>query len=101
MTLYRFTVWRGQSDGTLIEATTERPALTDDQVYLKVTHSGVCGTDLHFAQAGIALGHEGVGVVEAVGPKVKKLKMYDNQPSFMKSASLQKPPPFVRFLLLT
>jgi D-arabinose 1-dehydrogenase-like Zn-dependent alcohol dehydrogenase len=72
---YEFTVWRGQKDGGVAEDTTKRPALTGDEVYLNVTHSGVCGSDLHFVPCGMALGHEGVGVVEATGPEVKALKV--------------------------
>jgi D-arabinose 1-dehydrogenase-like Zn-dependent alcohol dehydrogenase len=75
MSSYKFTVWRSQKDGSIIEDTTERSELKGDEVYLDVTHSGVCGTDLHYLSSGIALGHEGVGVVEAVGPEVKKLKV--------------------------
>ncbi|KAJ5415152.1 hypothetical protein N7465_003847 [Penicillium sp. CMV-2018d] len=74
---YEFTVWRGQKDGGVAEDTTKRPALTGDEVYLNVTHSGVCGSDLHFVPYGMALGHEGVGVVEATGPEVKALKVGD------------------------
>ncbi|KAK4096738.1 NADP-dependent alcohol dehydrogenase [Parathielavia hyrcaniae] len=74
---YKFTVWRGQKDGRVTEDTTERPAHTGDQVYINVTHSGVSGTDLHFLSSGIALGHEGAGVVEAIGPEVKALKVGD------------------------
>jgi D-arabinose 1-dehydrogenase-like Zn-dependent alcohol dehydrogenase len=73
--VYKFTVWRGQKDGSIAEDTTERPALTGDQVYINVTHSGVCGSDLHCIPFGIALGHEGAGVVEATGPEVKSLRV--------------------------
>jgi hypothetical protein len=75
MACYEFSVWRGEKDGTITEDRTQRGTLTSDQVYINVTHSGVCATDLHYAQSGIALGHEGVGVVEAVGPEVKNLNM--------------------------
>lgn len=76
MSSYEFTVWRGQKDGTITEGLTNRGTLVGDQVYINVTHSGVCGTDLHYIESGIALGHEGVGVVEAVGPAVQNLKVY-------------------------
>jgi D-arabinose 1-dehydrogenase-like Zn-dependent alcohol dehydrogenase len=44
-------------------------------VLIRVTHSGVCYTDYEFYRLGapLALGHEGVGVVEAVGPAVTTL----------------------------
>lgn len=44
-----FTVFRGVKDGFPKKSTTAKPeSLTGDNVYLKVTTSGVCGTDLHF-----------------------------------------------------
>lgn len=54
---------------------TERPAITDDEVLIDVTHSGVCGTDVHYVESGVALGHEGVGVVKEIGPGVKTLEV--------------------------
>ncbi|KAL5336895.1 hypothetical protein BJX70DRAFT_400235 [Aspergillus crustosus] len=80
---YKFTVWRGQKDGGVTEDTTERPALIGDQVYINVTHSDVCGSDLHFIESGMALGHEGVGVVEATGPEVKALKIFQSSSGAM------------------
>lgn len=44
-----FTVFRGVKDGFPKKSTTAKPdTLTGDKVYLKVTASGVCGTDLHY-----------------------------------------------------
>ncbi|KAL1650842.1 hypothetical protein SLS58_000961 [Diplodia intermedia] len=74
---HSFTVYKGTSTGAVVEAQTTRPDLVDDQVYVKVTASGLCGTDLHYRHADMALGHEGVGVVEQVGPRVKTLKVGD------------------------
>jgi Alcohol dehydrogenase GroES-like domain len=39
---------------------------------MKVTHSGLCGTDLHYFGYGQVLGHEGVGIVLDVGKNVPK-----------------------------
>ncbi|KAF2151429.1 GroES-like protein [Myriangium duriaei CBS 260.36] len=72
-----FTVFKGDKSGSIGPSTTKKPALKRDQVHLRVTASGVCGTDLHYTSAGIALGHEGVGVVESVGPDVRSLKPGD------------------------
>lgn len=72
-----FTVFKGSKDGSIVEATTTKPDLTGDQVQIKVTASGLCGTDLHYKNADMALGHEGVGVVEALGPDCKFLKKGD------------------------
>lgn len=36
----------------------------------EVTHSGLCGTDMHYFEYGQVLGHEGVGVVVEIGSRV-------------------------------
>ncbi|KXJ96704.1 chaperonin 10-like protein [Microdochium bolleyi] len=73
-----FTVFKGSKDGVAVQSTTTKPdELVGDQVLLKVTASGVCGTDLHYTSQDMVLGHEGVGVVEKVGPDVKTLKAGD------------------------
>jgi threonine dehydrogenase-like Zn-dependent dehydrogenase len=58
------------------------PSLQDpEDAVVRLTASAICGTDLHFVRgtmAGVApgriLGHEGVGVVEEVGPQVRNLE---------------------------
>ncbi|KAK3310029.1 chaperonin 10-like protein [Chaetomium strumarium] len=73
-----FTVFKGAKDGVPKKSTTQKPdQLVGDQVYVRVTASGVCGTDLHFLTHDMVLGHEGVGVVDAVGPDTKYLKKGD------------------------
>ncbi|KAL4915424.1 chaperonin 10-like protein [Aspergillus aurantiobrunneus] len=73
-----FTVFRGHASGNPVKSTTTRPdELAEDYVLLRVTASGICGTDLHFRNADMVLGHEGVGVVEAVGPTARLLKKGD------------------------
>ncbi|KAL1855351.1 hypothetical protein Daus18300_011069 [Diaporthe australafricana] len=72
-----FTVFRGSKDGIQKTSTTKPDELSGDQVLLKVTASGLCGTDLHYKNADMVLGHEGVGVVEALGPDCKLLKKGD------------------------
>ena len=51
---------------------------------VRITASAICGTDLHFVrgtfpgmQEGVILGHEGVGVVEEIGPGVRNLSVGD------------------------
>ena len=51
---------------------------------VRLTSSAICGTDLHIIRGtmsgikpGRILGHEGVGVVEEVGKKVRNLKRGD------------------------
>ncbi|WVR08779.1 hypothetical protein IAU60_005837 [Kwoniella sp. DSM 27419] len=57
-----FTVYKGQKEGYPQKGSTTKPdELTGDQVHVKVTASGLCGT----------------GTVEAVGPDVKELKVGD------------------------
>ena len=91
-----FTVFKGGKDGHIHKDQTSKPDLKGDQVYLKVTASGLCGTDIHYKEgmrsvssanglsspltssiADMVLGHEGVGIVEAVGPDVKYMKKGD------------------------
>ncbi|EON63218.1 alcohol dehydrogenase [Coniosporium apollinis CBS 100218] len=72
-----FTVFKGSNDGSIHKSSTTRPDLKDDQVFLRVTSSGLCGTDLHYRHADMVLGHEGCGVVESVGPTVKHLRAGD------------------------
>ncbi len=71
-----FKVYKGTPNG-IQESETTRPDLTGDQVLVKVTASGICGTDLHYKSANTALGHEGVGVVRGVGPSVQCLRPGD------------------------
>ncbi|MFD2211127.1 zinc-dependent alcohol dehydrogenase [Virgibacillus halophilus] len=50
---------------------------------VKITASGICGSDLHLYHGGIkpeidyVMGHEPMGIVEEVGPEVKHLKKGD------------------------
>ncbi|KAL2759545.1 hypothetical protein ACRALDRAFT_2030825 [Sodiomyces alcalophilus JCM 7366] len=59
------------------------PELRDNDVLVKVRACGVCGTDLHIhegefiAKFPLIPGHETVGVVAAVGPKVKGFEIGD------------------------
>ena len=52
-----------------------------EEVVVRLEASGVCHTDLHVAQTGwghrlpLLLGHEGAGVVEAIGPEVDTLEL--------------------------
>lgn len=76
-TMVSFTVYKGAKDGKVYKATTEKGELERDQVLVKVTASGLCGTDLHYRNADMGLGHEGVGIVEELGPQVTHLKKGD------------------------
>ncbi|KAJ7063937.1 putative NADP-dependent alcohol dehydrogenase C 2 [Mycena amicta] len=71
-----FTVFKGTPEG-IVQATTRSPAPTGNQVLVKITHSGICGTDEHYKEANIVLGHEGVGTVQQIGEGVTEFKVGD------------------------
>lgn len=63
---------------------TEKPTLKEDHdMIVKVTAASICGSDLHFVSGEVPMtpnfiiGHEGVGIVEEVGPFVKNFKPGD------------------------
>lgn len=72
-------VWQGIGDIRVAEVAD--PKITEPyDVVVRLTTSAICGTDLHFVRGtmsgmkpGTVLGHEGVGVVEQVGPGVRNL----------------------------
>ncbi|TVY28775.1 NADP-dependent alcohol dehydrogenase [Lachnellula hyalina] len=45
------------------------------EVLVRVTHSGLCGTDVHDRTAGCGLGHEGIGFVEKKGAEVTAVEI--------------------------
>ena len=57
--------------------TVEDPSPASDEVILKVTRAGICGSDLHAAEmpgrvpSGAVLGHEFAGEIMAMGSDVK------------------------------
>lgn len=63
------------------------PAIKPDEVLVKIEYVGICGSDMHFFEAGrvgnwivdepIVLGHESGGTVVEVGADVKDLKVGD------------------------
>jgi len=71
--------WFGNADVRVVDAPV--PAITEpDDVMVKVTGTTICGSDLHLyhgeiltMQKGDILGHEFMGVVDAVGPNVTNL----------------------------
>ncbi len=56
----------------------------DDEVLVRLVASGICRTDIDYCDAWaegefpVVLGHEGAGVVEAVGKRVKNIKPGDH-----------------------
>ncbi|THX16855.1 GroES-like protein [Aureobasidium pullulans] len=59
-----------------VKKTTQR-ALGLNEIKIRVTHSGICYTDVHAKDKACGLGHEGVGLVTDVGDAVKSMKPGD------------------------
>jgi D-arabinose 1-dehydrogenase-like Zn-dependent alcohol dehydrogenase len=72
-----FTVFKGSPNGVIVESRTRHDAPTGNQVLVRITHSGICGTDEHYKHADMVLGHEGVGMVEQIGESVSQFKVGD------------------------
>jgi threonine dehydrogenase-like Zn-dependent dehydrogenase len=74
-----------QSTGNVSVETVPDPTIEDPKdVVIRVTSTAICGSDLHlygilgpFLDKGDILGHEAMGVVEAVGPEVTTLAVGD------------------------
>jgi len=73
--------WQGKNSVKVLDVPRPR-ILEDGDVILRVTGTTICGSDLHLLHGtvvqlakGDILGHEFCGVVEAVGSKVKKVKV--------------------------
>ncbi|MDH6697573.1 zinc-dependent alcohol dehydrogenase [Streptomyces griseoviridis] len=79
----RALTWQGRRDvrvETVPDPVIEQP----DDVIVRVTSTGICGSDLHlyevlgpFLAPGDILGHEAMGVVEDIGPEVRRLARGD------------------------
>lgn len=76
-------VWQGPGDIDLAEVKDATVEQATDAV-IRLTVSAICGTDLHMIRGtfpgmepGTVLGHEGVGVVEAVGAAVRNFRPGD------------------------
>lgn len=67
-----YTYYKGSKTGDVEEAKGHKePKPTE--VIIKLTHSGVCGTDEHARYSDAGLGHEGVGTIVEVGSQVHGL----------------------------
>ncbi|MFG2640109.1 alcohol dehydrogenase catalytic domain-containing protein [Streptomyces sp. NPDC048370] len=79
----RALTWQGTRD-VRVESVAD-PAIQDpSDVVVRVTSTGICGSDLHlynllgaYLEPGDILGHEAMGLVEAVGPEVSILSTGD------------------------
>src|SRR3954454_15650060 len=75
--------WQGRRD-VRIETVPDPMIKEPTDVIIKVTSSGICGSDLHlyelmgpFLDPGAILGHEPMGIVEETGPDVHELRAGD------------------------
>src|SRR3954453_23557894 len=87
----RALIWNGVND-LRVETVKDPEIVNPHDCILRVTMSTTCGSDLHFIdgyiptmKAGDVIGHEFMGVIEDVGPEVKKVKKGDRVvvPSFI------------------
>ncbi|KAL7267295.1 hypothetical protein RUND412_010124 [Rhizina undulata] len=74
---YKEIVFKGSKEGKITKGITVRK-LQPGHVLVNVTHSGLCGTDVHFRHKDMVLGHEGVGIVEEVGEGCMRFKKGDH-----------------------
>jgi len=79
----RAVTWHGRRDVRVEEVPDPRIQKPNDAI-IKVTSSGLCGSDLHlyetlkpFMGVGDVLGHEPMGIVEEVGPEAGDLDVGD------------------------
>jgi D-arabinose 1-dehydrogenase-like Zn-dependent alcohol dehydrogenase len=72
-----FTVFKGSASGSIVEAKTRHHEPTANQVLIKITHSGICGTNEYCKGTDMVLGHEGVSTVEKIGESVSQFKIGD------------------------
>src|SRR3954447_26436201 len=75
--------WHGKRDVRVDEHPDPAIEKPTDAI-IRVTSSGLCGSDLHlyeifgpFIDEGDILGHEPMGIVEAVGPEITNIKVGD------------------------
>ena len=78
-------IFKIQEPGKLSSQEWELPGLCDDEVLIKISHIGICGSDVQLFQGTykgpvsypIVFGHEWSGVVEKTGEKVRSLHPND------------------------
>jgi threonine dehydrogenase-like Zn-dependent dehydrogenase len=79
----RAVTWQGAKD-IRVERVPDPKIETDSDILIRVTSTGLCGSDLHlyevlapFMEPGDIVGHEPMGVVEATGSSVRHLDVGD------------------------
>ncbi|KAF7173324.1 hypothetical protein CNMCM5623_005524 [Aspergillus felis] len=71
-----FNIFKGSESGD-VNPDTIRRTIQPSEVFVEISHAGLCGTDRLFKNKGIALGHEGAGTVRDVGSAVTNFKVGD------------------------
>ena len=73
-------IYNGPGQKSLEDHPTPAIQMPTDAI-IKITKTTICGTDLHILKGDVAtcrpgtvLGHEGVGIVDSVGPAVSTFK---------------------------
>lgn len=77
MTLPSHTTSYQGVNGSIQKVTHALPPLGPYEVLVKITHTGLCGTDVHAIHFNSVLGHEGIGIVQAIGSRVTQLQIGD------------------------
>ncbi|KAF5372181.1 hypothetical protein D9758_004973 [Tetrapyrgos nigripes] len=74
---YKSIQFRGSPSGQIVQKTFTYSLddLASNEVIIKVTDSGLCFTDIHMLKKDMCLGHEGVGIVQAIGSDCKNVKV--------------------------
>ncbi|TAQ90932.1 hypothetical protein B7494_g793 [Chlorociboria aeruginascens] len=99
---YKFQGWMGldkEADkGKMVWQEYEPKTWTEDDVDIKITHCGICGSDLHTLRSGwgqtlypCCVGHEITGIAVKIGKNVKHLKLDDKCGVGPQSSSCLKP----------
>lgn len=71
-----YDVFRGSPEGKIVSDKVSSD-LEYNEVFIETLASGVCGTDEHYLKTSQVLGHEGVGIIKAIGPGVRTVKIGD------------------------
>jgi alcohol dehydrogenase (NADP+) len=85
---YKFYGWMGldkeSTKGNMVWQEYEPKTWTEDDVDIKITHCGICGSDIHTLRSGwgatlypCCVGHEVAGTAVKVGKNVKHIKLGD------------------------
>ncbi|KAH0282120.1 GroES-like protein [Aureobasidium namibiae CBS 147.97] len=77
MTTHTITTFRFDAASAKFVKKTAQRALGLNEVKIKVTHSGICYTDVHAKDKACGLGHEGVGLITDIGANVTSMKPGD------------------------